>query len=249
MVAIVSGGMLLARLSLANIKDAQQKTSFVASVSHELKTPLTSIRMYAELLLSKRVKDQKKAQSYLWVIVNESQRLTRLINNVLDFGKLEQGKKTYHPREMDISELLVQIIDAHSIRIKEQGLSIITDIEPDNYIMQTDPDALEQVVLNLLDNAIKYAGTGKFVKFVLHRDKIAVILKICDDGPGIPKAQQGLIFNKFHRVDDSLTASQPGSGLGLSIARQIVQDLNGELSFEPMPENGSCFVVKLTDFA
>jgi len=248
-VAIVSGGMLLTRLSLANIKDAQQKTSFVASVSHELKTPLTSIRMYAELLLSKRVKDQKKAQSYLWVIVNESQRLTRLINNVLDFGKLEQGKKTYHPREMDISELLVQIIDAHSIRIKEQGLSIITDIEPDNYIMQTDPDALEQVVLNLLDNAIKYAGTGKFVKFVLHRDKIAVILKICDDGPGIPKAQQGLIFNKFHRVDDSLTASQPGSGLGLSIARQIVQDLNGELSFEPMPENGSCFVVKLTDFA
>ncbi len=248
-VAIVSGGMLLTRLSLANIKDAQQKTSFVASVSHELKTPLTSIRMYAELLLSKRVKDQKKAQSYLWVIVNESQRLTRLINNVLDFGKLEQGKKNYHPREMDISELLVQIIDAHSIRIKEQGLSIITDIEPDNYIMQTDPDALEQVVLNLLDNAIKYAGTGKFVKFVLHRDKIAVILKICDDGPGIPKAQQGLIFNKFHRVDDSLTASQPGSGLGLSIARQIVQDLNGELSFEPMPENGSCFVVKLTDFA
>ena len=245
--AIVSGGTLLTRLTLSNIKDAQQKTSFVSSVSHELKTPLTSIRMYAELLLSKRVKDPQKIQTYLSVIVNESQRLTRLINNVLDFSKLEQGKKKYQLIHVDIADLLAQIIEDHSIRIQENKLEIIMDIKPGEYMIKTDRDAVDQVVLNLLDNALKYAGSGQFIKFVLTRNKAFVDLKICDDGPGIPKAQQALIFNKFYRGDDSLTAKQPGSGLGLSIARQILKDLNGDLIFEPMPENGSCFTARIKD--
>jgi len=243
--AIVSGGMLLTRMTLQNMKDARQKTSFVSSVSHELKTPLTSIRMYAELLLSKRIKDENKTQTYLSVIVNESGRLTRLINNVLDFGKLEQGKKTYHYTSFEMDRFLYQMIKAHSIRIKAQGIEIITQVEQGNYEVTTDRDAMEQVVLNLLDNALKYAGNGKFIKFVLDKENAFIRLKICDDGPGIPNAQQEKIFEKFHRVDNSLTSKQPGSGLGLSIAKQILRDLKGDLLFEPMPGNGSCFTARI----
>lgn len=248
-VSIVSGGLLLTRMTLMNIKDAHEKTSFVSSVSHELKTPLTSIRMYAELLSSKRVKDENKTQNYLSVIVNESQRLTRLINNVLDFGRLEQGKKTYQHQVVDVCLFLSEMIKAHSIRICEKGLEIRTNIiEPGNensYLIKTDRDALEQVFLNLLDNALKYAGTGKFIRFVLEHNDSYVEMKICDDGPGIPKAQRDMIFKKFYRADDSLTAKEPGSGLGLSIARQILRDLGGDLIFEPVPGNGSCFTARI----
>ena len=244
-IAIVSGGVLLTRLTLQNMKDARQKTSFVSSVSHELKTPLTSIRMYAELLLSKRIKDTNKTQTYLSVIVSESERLTRLINNVLAFGKLEQGKKTYHLINFEMDRLLGQMIQAHSIRIENQGMEIISQIEEGDYKVKTDRDAIEQVILNLVDNALKYADKGKFIKFVLEKEGSSILLKICDDGPGIPKAQQEMIFEKFHRVDNSLTTKQPGSGLGLSIARQILRDLEGDLSFDPMPGNGSCFTARI----
>ncbi|MBC2704977.1 HAMP domain-containing sensor histidine kinase [Desulfobacula sp.] len=244
-IAIVSGGVLLTRLALQNMKDARQKTSFVSSVSHELKTPLTSIRMYAELLLSKRIKDTNKTQTYLSVIVSESERLTRLINNVLAFGKLEQGKKTYHLTPFEMDRLLEQMIQAHSIRIENQGIEIISQIEEGDYKVKTDRDAIEQVILNLVDNALKYADKGKFIKFVLEKDDSFILLKICDDGPGIPKAQQEMIFEKFHRVDNSLTTKQPGSGLGLSIARQILKDLEGDLFFDPMPGHGSCFTARI----
>ncbi|WP_299982142.1 cell wall metabolism sensor histidine kinase WalK [Desulfobacula sp.] len=244
-IAIVSGGVLLTRLTLQNMKDARQKTSFVSSVSHELKTPLTSIRMYAELLLSRRIKDANKTQTYLSVIVSESERLTRLINNVLAFGKLEQGKKTYHLTTFEMDRLLGQMIQAHSIRIENQGIEIISQIEEGDYKVKTDRDAIEQVILNLVDNALKYADKGKFIKFVLEKDDSFILLKICDDGPGIPKEQQEMVFEKFHRADNSLTSKQPGSGLGLSIARQILRDLEGDLSFDPMPGHGSCFTARI----
>jgi signal transduction histidine kinase len=243
--AIISGGILLTRLTLQNMKDARQKTSFVSSVSHELKTPLTSIRMYAELLLLKRVKDADKIQTYLSVIVNESGRLTRLINNVLDFGKLEQGKKTYQLTGFEIDQLLDQMIQAHSLRIKNQNIKVILEIEKGNYQVKTDRDAIEQVILNLLDNALKYAGTGAFFKFILNKEPGCIVLKICDDGPGIPKAQRKRVFEKFYRVDNSLTAQQQGSGLGLSIARRIMRDLGGDLMIDPMPGNGSCFTIRI----
>ena len=250
--AIVSGGVLLTRLTLQNMRHARQKTSFVSSVSHELKTPLTSIRMSAELLLAGRVKDEGKNHRYLSVIVSESERLTRLINNVLDFGKLEQGNKRYRMSAFDMEAFLRGMIEAHRLRIQEYGHEIKTDIRKSPCLVHTDRDAIEQVLLNLLDNALKYAGQGKYIRFVLDRDnadgnKDMVILKICDNGPGIPESMVGRIFEKFYRVDNSLTATQPGSGLGLSIARQVLRDLGGELSYEPEPGGGSCFTARIKD--
>lgn len=283
--AIVTGGGLLTRLTLKNMKDARQKTSFVASVSHELKTPLTSIRMYAELLQSERIKDPDKRRHYLSVMVSESRRLTRLINNVLDFGRLEQGKKQYHKRAIDLRELLNQIIDAHRLRIQQHGLEIITQFNFDgtsnsdnngqdknergygdgdgdenrngreqecNFTLTSDPDALEQVILNLMDNALKYARNGKFIRFVLKKEYSAaatgdmILLKVCDGGAGIPPKHHEAIFEKFHRVDNTLTATHPGSGLGLSISRKILRDLGGDLVLEPNPTGpGCCFTARI----
>ena len=250
MAAIISGGLLITYQTRKHMKDAMQKTSFVSSVSHELKTPLTSIRMYAELMLDGRSVSREKTKHYLEVMVAQSQRLTRLINNILDFGKLEQGKKTYNKTEVDLRNLMTRIIDAHIVRIKkagfEIGIEINSDIDNGTYKVISDMDAIEQVVLNLIDNALKYAKQGKFIEFVLENDsKDFILLKISDHGPGILQKHQKAIFEKFYRIDNSLTSTFPGSGLGLSIARQILRDLGGDLLFEAVPKGGSCFIVKI----
>jgi len=242
-VAIVIGGSLLMWQAHSNLKDARQKTSFVSSVSHELKTPLTSIRMYAELLAADRIKTPEKKKQYLQVIVTESQRLTRLVNNVLDFSRLEQGRKNYHFEKLDMMVFLYETIKAHSLRIKKAGLVLKEDIPDENIIVETDRDALEQVMLNLVDNAIKYASEGKELTIALKVRKEYYELQFADRGPGVPSVHRDNIFKKFHRVDDSLTAKKPGSGLGLSISRRLLRDLDGDLLYRPREGGGSCFIV------
>ncbi len=245
-IAIVAGGALLTIQAQRNLKDAIEKTSFVSSVSHELKTPLTSIRMYAELLQTGRIKKTEKINHYLSVIVTESQRLTRLVNNVLDFGRLEEGKKNYHPDNINLSALLTEIVNINRLRIEKTGLNLEVII-PDSKIQAfTDRDAIEQVVLNLVDNAIKYAVNGeKLILSLEESDPLFFQITIQDFGPGIPSGQTEKIFEKFHRVDNSLTSRQPGSGLGLSIARRILRDLNGDLLYEPGDKCGCRFIIKI----
>lgn len=243
--AIVSAGVLITRLTLAQIRDAQQKTSFVAAVSHELKTPLTSIRMYAELLLSKRVSNPAKQQAYLEVMVAESERLTRLINNILDFGKLEQGKKKYRISEFDMGQFLGECIRTNRIRLRQAGFELITQIPDQAFPVKTDRDAMAQVFLNLLDNAIKYAGSGHFLKIILTRTSQDVQIKIEDDGPGIDPSLREKIFDKFFRADNSLTTSKPGSGLGLSITRRMLRDLGGDIVMDTTLARGTGFIIRI----
>lgn len=242
--SLVVGGALMIRDSRRAQRDAMQKTSFVSNVSHELKTPLTSIRMYAELLRDGRVKTPEKIAHYLSVIVSESQRLTRLVNNVLDFGKLSENKKTYHTSSFDVCSLVREIIDAHGLRLSDAGMTVKV-AEPENSLhVTTDRDALEQVVLNLLDNAVKYASQGGELSIAL-ADSDCTELVIRDCGPGIPEEHKDRIFETFHRVDNSLTAGQAGSGLGLSIARRIMRDLGGDLVYEPDDSGGCCFRIRI----
>jgi len=243
--AIVLGGALLTWQAHRNMRDANQKTSFVSNVSHELKTPLTSIRMYAELLADDRVNDPQKKKNYLQVIVSESQRLTRLVNNVLDFSRLEQGRKKYHPKEINVTEYLQDIIQAHSLRIKDAGMTLKTQIPGKDIIVNADRDALEQVILNLIDNAIKYASDGRELEITLSAGETTCSIRVMDKGRGVPAAHRERIFEMFHRVDDSLTAAKQGSGLGLSIARRILRDLGGDLIYEHEHTGGSCFAATL----
>jgi len=244
-VAILSGGGLLTWQALRNLKDARQKTSFVSNVSHELKTPLTSIMMYAELLMEGRVADAAKRERYLQVIVDESHRLTRLVNNVLDFSRLEQGRKTYNRRRLDIGRYLAETIDLHRVRLRAAAMEIDLQAPIGHHFADIDRDALDQVMLNLIDNAIKYAGEGHYLGIGLSSEKGQHTIRVTDHGPGVPAGFESHLFEKFQRADDSLTTSKPGSGLGLSIARQLIRDQGGDIRCESVPGKSSCFAITL----
>ncbi|EIP97832.1 signal transduction histidine kinase [Opitutaceae bacterium TAV1] len=243
--AILSGGALLAREARLRDAEATQKTSFVANVSHELKTPLTTIRLYAELLEQGRVRDDARRTDYLRTIGRETQRLARLVNNVLDFSRLEQGRKNYRLAPLDLTEAVAALLDAHAPRLADAGLALHRVLPSAPLTVTTDRDALEQILLNLLDNACKYAAGGHELTVDLTAVTDGVELRVHDRGPGIPPAHRARVFEKFHRVDDTLTAAQAGAGLGLSIAQQLARGLGGDLRHEDRPGGGSTFILRL----
>ena len=243
--AIIFGGGMLTWQAHRNLQDALEKTSFVSNVSHELKTPLTSIRMYAELLFAGRITDPDKQRHYLRVIVSETRRLTRLVNNVLDFSRLEQGRKKYHPEAINLTGYVQEIISAQALPVKEAGMRLETVVPDTDIIVLADRDAIDQVMVNLIDNAVKYGGNGGELKISLGTEAGRALIEVSDKGPGVPEGHRERIFEQFHRVDDSLTARQQGTGLGLSIARRILRDLGGDIIYRPGEHGGSCFIVSL----
>ncbi len=256
--AILSGGMLLLRQARRSEEEAAQKTSFVANVSHEFKTPLTTIRLYSELLEQGRVPDEAKRGDYLRTIGRETQRLARLVNNVLDFSRLEQGGKRFDRIELDLTTELTRLLDMHAPRVAESGVELKRELPTDPLIVKTDRDALGQILINLIDNACKYATSGGVVSVsratpspvepVCHliSDKPArAIIRVADRGPGVPAAHRERIFEKFHRVDDTLVAEKGGAGLGLSIARRLARGLGGDLRYVERTGGGAEFVLLL----
>ena len=242
--AFLLGGSVLLIQVRRNSLEAVKKTTFVSNVSHELKTPLTTIRMYGEMLGDNMVKDEKKRKGYLQTIISESQRLTRLVNNVLDFGRLERGEKTYNWEQVEVGSVVAGIIETQSPRLMKNNIKVEWSDESRNGLAKLDLDALEQILLNLLDNLVKYASDGKFAGFRLFRDKNNITLEVADHGPGIPAEQREKIFETFHRVDDALTSNKPGCGIGLSIAQKLVEDMQGTIACEPNHPNGTCFRIE-----
>ncbi len=244
--AIMAGGSLLLWQARRSAADAAQKTSFVANVSHEFKTPLTTIRLYSELLEQGRVAEEGKRGEYLRTIGRETQRLARLVNNVLDFSRLEQGRKKYQRELLDLTVALTQLLDAHAPRITESGLELKRILPVEAVSVVTDRDAVEQIVLNLLDNACKYAAAGGEAVVTLRAcSGGGAEVRVGDRGPGVPVGHRERIFEKFHRVDDTLTAEKGGAGLGLSIARQLARGVGGELRYESRVGGGAEFVLEL----
>ncbi len=243
--AILGAGSLLLLQARRSGEEAALKTSFVANVSHEFKTPLTNIRLYSELLEQGRVRDPEQGRDYLRTIGRETQRLARLVNNVLDFSRLEQGRKKYASEKVDLAVELERLLGTQMPRLGESGMILRWDL-PHGPPVSTDRDAVEQIVLNLLDNAAKYAGGGGEVLVTLSpRPGGGVSVRIADRGPGVPAEHRNKIFEKFHRVDETLTADRGGAGLGLSIARQLARGLGGELRCEPRSGGGAVFILEL----
>ncbi|MBF0226451.1 MAG: HAMP domain-containing histidine kinase [Desulfobacterales bacterium] len=242
---IILGGVLLALQAHKNMIEAMQKSTFVSNVSHELKTPLTSIRMYAELLIENRIKDESKKKDYLKVIVDESHRLTRLVNNILDFSRLERNSKKYNLSKFNLIEFLSVIIKNYKLPAQKAGVSLIGKFPSQEIIVNIDRDALEQSLINLIDNALKYASMGKKIDVEAKIKDNFCKIKVMDRGPGIPIAFREKIFEKFQRINNSLTSGIPGTGLGLSIAKKLMQDLNGNLIYESREGGGSIFTIIL----
>jgi two-component system, OmpR family, phosphate regulon sensor histidine kinase PhoR len=245
--AILAAGALLLRQVRLSEAEASLKTSFVANVSHELKTPLTTIRLYAELLEQGRVRDPAKQADYLATIGRETQRLGRLVGNVLDFSRLEEGKKKYNLARSDLGAALRRLAEVQAPRLAEAGLVLECGVgKAESIWIHTDLEAVEQIVLNLLDNAAKYAADGGEIRLsVANREEGGVMVMVRDRGPGVPDGQHERIFEKFHRVDDRLTAEKSGAGLGLSIARQLARGLGGDLSCGNRVEGGAAFMLEL----
>jgi signal transduction histidine kinase len=239
--AILLGGSLLLWQAWRHQREARQKTSFVSSVSHELKTPLTTIRLYAEMLGEGTIREPDRQKRYLTTIIRESRRLTRLVNNVLDFARLEQGRRSYRPEPVELDGFLDEFFELQAPRLADAGLRLERCGGAEDLHVRTDRDALEQILLNLLDNAIKYAAGGGRLQVDMAGDRQRIRLRLRDFGPGIPASHRERIFEKFHRVDASLTAERQGSGLGLSIARQLAEGLGGGLRYLPAEGGGSCF--------
>lgn len=244
--AIVAGGSLLLWQARRSEEEAAQKTTFVANVSHEFKTPLTTIRLYAELLEQGRVRNPEQGGEYLRTIGRETQRLARLVNNALDFSRLEQGRKTFRCEEVDLKTELTRVLDTQTPRLEEAGIRLVRELPDGAVPVKTDRDAVEQIVLNLIENACKYAGeSGEVTVRLKAREEGGAAVTAADRGPGVPAAHREKIFEKFHRVDDSLTAEKAGAGLGLSIARQLARGLGGELRYADRAGGGAEFILEL----
>jgi signal transduction histidine kinase len=243
--AILAGGAMFFRQAGAAAREAALKTSFVSNVSHEMKTPLTTIRMYAEMLADERVAEPAKRARYFATIGRETARLTRLVNNVLDFGRLEAGRKEYKPETVALGSWLARLVEVHAPRAAEAGIRVLATTPAAGAAVRCDPDSLDQMALNLIDNAVKYAAAGGLIE--LHADAVpgGWALVVADRGPGVPAAHRERIFERFHRVDESLTAKVQGAGLGLTIARRLARDQGGDLVCHEREGGGAAFVLTL----
>ena len=243
--AIFTGASVLIWQARRDAREAERKTTFVANVSHELKTPLTSIRLFADMLHDGRVKDEAKQRQYLQTMVNETQRLTRLVNNVLDFSRLERGRRRKHLESFDLGETVAEIIKVQQDRLLADGLSVTFDCPKEPKWVRLDRDALEQVLLNLLDNAAKYAASGERAAVRLRPTTDGFRLEVRDFGPGIPPSERKQVFAAFHRSDDRLTTERPGCGLGLSIAARLAAEMGGHLTLEANQPTGCLFILNV----
>ena len=210
-----------------------------------LRTPLALIRLYAETLELGRITTPEKKQEYYRIVRKESERLTALINNILDFSRIEAGHKEYEFRQTDIADLVRNTLDSYRYQIEQQGFAFEESIDPNLPTVQVDREAIARALVNLVNNALKYSADEKFLGVKLYRANGAVKLEVIDHGIGITRREQSKIFEKFYRTGDPLVHNTKGSGLGLSLVRHITQAHGGEIAVESTPGKGSKFILSL----
>ncbi|MBZ5637158.1 MAG: HAMP domain-containing histidine kinase [Acidobacteriia bacterium] len=245
--ALMAGGLVLAlRATAREVKLARMKSEFVSNVTHELKTPLASIRVFAEHLRRGRAAAPEKAREYGEHIEAESLRLTNLVNNVLDLSSIESGRKAYAFAPGDVGKVLAATLAAFRVRLLHEGFDLELD-EPEEPLpaARIDPDALGRAIHNLVENAVRYSGDSRWVGVRLtHRDG-EIAISVEDRGIGIPESEQERIFERFHRVSTGLVHDVRGSGLGLSIVRHVVEAHGGRVEVSSRPGRGSVFTIRI----
>ncbi|HXK12394.1 MAG TPA: HAMP domain-containing sensor histidine kinase [Vicinamibacteria bacterium] len=243
--------ILLAGLGLVwtnvrrELRLSRLKSDFVANVSHELKTPLALIRLFSETLELGRVPTEEKKKQYHGIINKESRRLTQLINNILDFSRIEAGRKEYRLVRADLGAVVRDVVEAYRFPIEQLGFVLELDVAEDLPEMEIDPEALSQALINLLNNAIKYSPQERSIRVSARREGDRVLVTVKDRGIGIPKSEQKRIFEKFYRVESSLVHATKGSGLGLALVQHIAEAHGGRVEVASAPGEGSAFTLSL----
>ena len=233
-------------LALLGARDAmrlsQMKSDFVSNVSHELRTPLASIRLFAELMKRGRVRSEDKVIEYGKYIEAESRRLSRLIDNILDFSHIESKQKLYRCTPTHVLDVIEPVLDAFATHVAQSGVRIVRDFpERPGPRAQLDRDAVCQALHNLLDNAAKYSKGADEIKIRIHSEDCCVVISVEDRGVGIAKEDQARVFERFHRVGNGLVHDVKGSGLGLAIVKHTVSAHNGRVTLQSEPGVGSTF--------
>ncbi len=245
--AVLLGGIALTvRTAMREMKLSAMKNEFVSNVSHELRTPLSSIRVFGEFMRRGRVTDQSKVREYGNYIETESRRLTQLINNILDFSRIESGRKVYTLEPSDLEEILAGTLSTFAVRLRDKGFEI-TYQGPDEPLPEigVDANAIDRAVANLLDNAVKYSNGDRRIVLELRRDGDEALISVADHGIGIPRNEFEKIFERFHRVSTGLVHDVKGSGLGLSLVRHIAEAHGGRVTVESEVGRGSTFTIRL----
>lgn len=244
-VALICLAIFIARQHGHELQEAQRRVSFVNQVSHELRTPLTNIRMYAELLekdLSTLELEEEKPLRRLDVILNESQRLTRLIGNVLTFARREKQSLELRPNEININELIRNVVHSFQPTLDQREIAVHADLQtPDS--VSVDPDVVEQILINLIGNVEKYAAEGKWIQISSRVDGDLVIITVADHGPGIEMKNREKIFTPFWRASNEINKTA-GTGIGLTIVRTLAQLHGGDAVLLPS-EVGAEFQITL----
>lgn len=237
--AVVGGGLALYRSVRTQLEYARRRSDFVAAVSHELKTPLTTIRMYAEMLRDGMVPTSERQRAYHHTITMEADRLGRLISNVLELARLERGGPG--PTEVvgAIEPVLREAVEIVRPHAAQAGFALVVTVEPDLPPVRIDRDALIQIVVNLVDNAVKFAAQGeRTVALALSRDGERVLLRVRDHGPGVPRAHLRKVFDPFWRGERELTRKTRGTGLGLALVRGLCEQSGGRVTAGNHPDGG-----------
>ncbi len=246
LLAVIVVGIAVAwRLMRREAEMAQLKSDFVANVSHDLKTPLSVIRMFGETLEMGRVTEASQRQEYYRVIARESERLSRLIENVLDFARIEGGRRTYAIVPTAVEPVVRDTLDAFEHALTSEGFKLDVLMPPDLPEVPLDGEAVAQALGNLVDNAIKYSGEHKILTVEARVVGAELALSVADAGVGIPREEQGRIFEKFYRAGRSETQGRRGSGVGLTLVRHIAEAHGGRVTVESAPGAGSRFTLWL----
>ena len=217
------------------------KTEFISTVSHELRTPMTSIQGLTELLQEGRVKDRAKREELLDVLASESARLSRLLHNILDFGKIEQQTKVYRFERTDARPLVEEAVGVLRRSLEEAGFKIQFKFQPEAVFLSVDRDAVKQVLINLVDNAMKYSPEVKEIEVQVLAGSGNVEIQVSDRGIGVLPEQRDKVFDKFFRSPEAARINPKGVGLGLKIVKHIMDAHHGEVSVESRPDGGSTF--------
>jgi signal transduction histidine kinase len=239
------GAYLLWRDVRREVQLAETRSRFVAAVSHELKTPLTAIRMFAETLHESESQGRETQKEYLSTIVNESERLTRLLNNVLDFSKIEGGRKTYQLQHQPLQEIVRFTSRAMQYPLEQKRFDLHLEIDDDLPPARVDRDAIEQAILNLLANAMKYSGESREIDLRLRSEDGEAVIEVSDRGVGIEPSELSNIFERFYRVSSLENDRIPGAGLGLTLVQHIAEAHGGRVEVKSQPGIGSTFSLRL----
>jgi signal transduction histidine kinase len=242
---LLLGLALLWRVFLAQVEASRLKAHLLSNISHELKTPLSLIRLYTDTLEAGRVSGDEERHKFLRVIARESKRLTHLIDNILDIQRIEQDRKHYSYAQVRPDRVVRSTVDAYRYQLAEEGFDLRLDVDDDLPLLMIDEEAIAQALINLLDNAAKYSDSVKEIRVHCGRRNGEVRISVEDRGIGIPSREQEKIFQTFYRVEKSLVHNVKGSGLGLPVVAHVARAHGGRTEVESTPGKGSTFTLCL----